>query len=61
MGTLTSFLIFFGAVFALVLLGMLIFMKLAHGRVEPSQEEKEEKARYMADAPAEPHGPQAPG
>ena len=61
METLISFLIFFGVVFALVLFGMLIFMKLAHGRVEPSQEEKQERARHMADAPAELHSPRGPG
>lgn len=61
MRDIISFLIFFGVVFALVLFGMLAFIKLGHGRVEPSEGEKKERARYMADAPAEAHGPQGPG
>jgi len=61
MDGIISTLLFIGCLFAVVLFAMLVYMKLAHRRVEPSKEEQEKKARYMADAPAEPHGPQGPG
>lgn len=61
MESIIGFLMFFGVVFAIVLLGMLVFMKFAHGRVEPSAEEKQKKARYMADAPEGEHGARGPG
>ena len=57
MQNLIDFLLLFGVVFAVVLLGMLAFMKLAHGRVEPGPEEQREKAKYMEGAPSDLSGP----
>ena len=61
MQSVIEFLLFFGAVFALVLFGMLAYMKLAHKRVEPSPEEKQAKASYMAGAPLDANSSKEPG
>ena len=52
-----DFLLFFAAVFGVVLFGMFVFMKLAHGRVVPDPDEQREKAKYMAGAPSDLRGP----
>ena len=53
MQNMINILLLFGAVFALVLLAMLAYMKLAHRRIEPSAEERRTKARYMEGAPSD--------
>ena len=56
MQVILNYLISFGLIFLVVLLGMLVFMKFARKRVEPTPEEKHASAKYLEGAPPEGSG-----
>lgn len=58
MQSILHYLLFFAAVFAIVLVGMFIYIKFAHGRVLPSPDEQRKKAKYMEGAPSGLNGPE---
>jgi len=57
MQSILHYLLLFGLVFAVVLICMLIYIKLAHRRTDSSPEERRRKSRYMEGAPSNLSGP----
>jgi len=57
MQSILHYLLLFGLVFAVVLICMLIYIKLAHRRTDSSPEEQRGKAKYMEGAPSNLSGP----